>query len=137
MFNVNKTMTKTEHIQYWVKTAEHDIATAESLFDSRHFDWCLFIGHLVLEKMLKAHFVNDNDDVPPKIHDLIRLIEKTKLSPDEEMLLFLEKANYFCISARYPDEKLKFYQSCTTEYTIIQFDKIKYYFEWLKSNLKY
>ncbi len=118
-------MTKKEHIEYWVKTAENDFSTAQSLFDSAHYDWCLFIGHLVLEKMIKAHFVNDNDDIPPKIHDLLRLIEKTNMTPDEEMMYFLERANYFCISARYPDEKLNFYKTCTLDYTLIQFNKIR------------
>jgi len=130
-------MDKKENIEYWLKTAFHDLDTAESLFQSAHYDWCLFIGHLVLEKMIKAHFVNDNDDVPPKLHDLLRLIEKTKLYPDEEMLTFWERANYFCISTRYPDEKLKFYNTCTLEYTESQFNKIKKYYEWLKLNLKY
>lgn len=87
--------------------------------------------------MLKAHYVNDNNDTPPKIHDLLRLLEKTKLTSDEEMLVFLEKANYFCISARYPDEKLKFYKTCTKDFTETQLNKINYYYQWLKLKLKY
>ena len=41
-----------KHVEYWVETAEHDLPVAESLFKNGHYDWCLFIGHLVLEKML-------------------------------------------------------------------------------------
>ena len=40
-------MTKEEHIAYWLKSAEHDLNAAESLFQSGKYDWCLFIGHLV------------------------------------------------------------------------------------------
>jgi HEPN domain-containing protein len=55
-------MTKQEHIDYWLKSAEHDLKTAQSLFKSGKYDWCLFIGHLVLEKTLKALFVNANEN---------------------------------------------------------------------------
>lgn len=43
-------MTVKEQIEYWIKTADHDLKTAEHLFDNGYYMWCLFIGHLVLEK---------------------------------------------------------------------------------------
>jgi HEPN domain-containing protein len=43
-----------EHIKYWLNSADHDLDTAESLFSTGKYDWCLFLGHLVLEKGLKA-----------------------------------------------------------------------------------
>jgi HEPN domain-containing protein len=33
-----------KHINYWVTTAEHDLPVAENLFQSGHYDWCLYIG---------------------------------------------------------------------------------------------
>lgn len=51
-------MTKEEHIEYWLTTAQHDMESASSMLDSKHFDWSLFVGHLALEKLLKAHWVN-------------------------------------------------------------------------------
>ena len=50
-------MKKEEHIGYWLKSAEHDLEVAETLFQNKKYDWCLFIAHLVLEKILKAYFV--------------------------------------------------------------------------------
>ena len=44
-----------DHIEYWVKSADNDLAAAEALFESAKYDWCLFIAHLVLEKALKAN----------------------------------------------------------------------------------
>ena len=41
-----------EHIHYWLASAAHDLATAETLFQYKHYDWCLFLGHLTIEKML-------------------------------------------------------------------------------------
>jgi len=49
-------MTKEEHIAYWLKTAEHDLEAAESRFESKRYDWCLFIAHLVIEKVLNLHY---------------------------------------------------------------------------------
>jgi HEPN domain-containing protein len=46
-----------EHVDYWLESAKNDLGAAEQLFLSAKYDWCLFIGHLVLEKTLKAYFV--------------------------------------------------------------------------------
>ena len=69
-----------EHIQYWVESADHDLDSAESLFAAGKYDWSLFIGHLVLEKILKALYVQDNQNrLPPKTHNLVKLAENTNV----------------------------------------------------------
>lgn len=50
-------MTNKEVIEYWKSTAEHDYDTMISLYRSKRYDACLFFGHLILEKILKAHYV--------------------------------------------------------------------------------
>lgn len=45
-------MNKQEHINYWRGSAQHDFESAKSMFDMAKYDWCLFVGHLVLEKIL-------------------------------------------------------------------------------------
>jgi len=44
-------MKKSDHIKYWLQSANHDLETAESMYQSQKYDWCLFIGYLVLEKL--------------------------------------------------------------------------------------
>ena len=39
-------MTKEEHVNYWCQSAHHDLESAEIIFDSGRYDWCLFVGHL-------------------------------------------------------------------------------------------
>jgi len=130
-------MTKEEHITYWRKSAQHDLESAGSMFESRRYDWCLFVGHLALEKILKAAFVDKNDsDIPPKIHNLVRLAELSKIKLDDEQKFFLDKINDFNIQTRYPDYKLEFYQRCTKEFTNKYFNKIKEFYEWFNSLLK-
>jgi HEPN domain-containing protein len=95
-----------EQINYWITTAEYDLPVAEHLFESGYYVWCLFIGHLVLEKILKAHYVKDTGDTPPKIHDLVKLAERTKLNLKRDQIEFLVKANNYNLESRYPDFKL-------------------------------
>jgi len=33
----------------------------QSLLENRHYTWALFVGHLVLEKLLKALYVKNAD----------------------------------------------------------------------------
>ncbi len=125
-----------QNIDYWLKSAAHDMEVAETLFQNNKNDWCLFICHLVLEKTLKAFYVRDNNDNPPLIHNLVRLEEKTKLNCTESQLQFLADVNRFNIESRYPDIKFQFQKLCTTEFTKEQFSKIKEMYQWLLSQAK-
>ena len=118
-------MNRQQQITYWVNSANHDLDVAETLFQSAKYDWFLYIAHLVLEKMLKAHYVKNNEKAPPRIHDLVRLADMTKIEFNEDTLEFLDGVSTFNISARYPDEKLKFFKMCTREFTREQFSRIK------------
>jgi HEPN domain-containing protein len=129
-------MTTEQHINYWLESAEHDLDTARTLFDSGKYDWCLFISHLVLEKLLKAIFVKNNENkIPPKIHNLVRLAQAAKADLDEEQLLFLNEVNDFNLEVRYPEYKNEFYKICTKEFTEGYFTRIKEFYKWQKSLL--
>ena len=126
-----------EHIQYWLDSAEHDWDAAENLFASGKYDWCLFIGHLVLEKILKALFVQDNNNqLPPKTHNLIKLAERTELELSEEQIIFLDEVNDFNIETRYPQYKNEFYKRCNIEFAENYHLKIEAMAEWLRSQIR-
>ena len=130
-------MTTEEHIDYWIQSADRDLETAETLFASKRYDWCLFIAHLVLEKGLKAVYVRDNNNsIPPRIHNLVKLAEKTSLTLSDEQKLFFDKVSDFNLEVRYPDYRNEFYRECTMEYAETNFTKIKEHYQWLKSLLK-
>ncbi len=64
-------MTKQEHINYWKQEADKNWETALYLMDGKQFVMALFMMHLVIEKLLKAHWVKDNvDNIPPRTHEL-------------------------------------------------------------------
>ena len=78
-------MTKSEHIIYWVESADRDLDTSNTLFEAGKYDWSLFVGHLVLEKLLKAVYVQNNDNkIPPKLHNLVRMAEISNVETDED-----------------------------------------------------
>jgi len=130
-------MDKQNHIKYWLNSAEHDLDAAESLYSAEKYDWCLFLGHLVLEKALKAVYVMEHDsELPPKTHNLVRLIHHTSLPANEEMVFWLDQVNDFHLEARYPDYKREFYKNCTREFAGNHFRSIKETFLWIKSHLK-
>lgn len=73
-------MEQKELVKYWLKTAEHDYETMVGLYRIKRYADCLFFGHIVLEKVLKALVVQTTKKQAPRIHDLVRLQEKAKLS---------------------------------------------------------
>ena len=93
------------------------------------------MGHLVIEKLLKAIYVKNGDDNPPRTHDLLRLAEKAKLETTEEQKDLLDLLTTFNINARYPDYKQSFYKKCDYEYTTATIVKIKELRTWLLSIL--
>lgn len=108
-----------------------------ALYVAQKFDWALFIGHLVIEKLLKAHYVRNNENkIPPKLHNLIMLAEIAGLELSDEMKLILDKINDFNLEVRYPQCKNEFYKTCTKEFADEQIAKLKEIFEWLESQLK-
>ena len=119
-------MTKQQHIEYWINTAEEDWITVGALFDSKRYPHALFWAHLVLEKLAKAHWVKNNEgNVPPKIHNLITLLKQANVDLGMENMNFLDDYNDFQLSSRYPDYLNKIYKLCTKQFTERQFDKVK------------
>ncbi len=98
--------------------------------------YCLFIGHLILEKILKAHYVKDNKKTPPKTHNLVYLAKNSKLELTDDQFEFLDKVNDFNIEARYIDYKNSFYKKCTLTYASENFTLIKEEYKWLSEKIK-
>ena len=124
-------MTRDEIMKYWIDSSEVDFKAMESLFQHGHYVWALFIGHLVIEKLLKAYLVKNIDISTPPIHDLTKIAEKANLPLSEIQKDFLDEVTTFNIKARYPDYKNRFYRKATKEFTEIYIVKIKEFRQWL------
>jgi HEPN domain-containing protein len=124
-------MNKLEKVNYWIKSAENDWAVAGHLFEKEDYPYALFFGHLTIEKLLKAMFVQKFDEPPPYTHRLSYLAEKTGLDISPERLEVLEIITDFNLESRYPDEKFSFHKKCTKEFTETHLKKIEEIKEWL------
>ena len=119
-------MTKEQHIAYWVDTAQYDWTGTMHAFKMKDYMHCLFWAHLTLEKLAKAHWVKTHlDNIPPKIHNLVFLLEQSNIDLGEETMNFLKKFNDFQLSGRYPDYTNNIYKMCTKEFTSEKLEKIK------------
>lgn len=130
-------MKKEDHVAYWKESSLHDLESAEAIFLCKKYDWCLFVGHLALEKILKSAFVDRHDNnIPPKIHNLVRLAELANIELNDDQKFLLDTINDFSIQTRYPDYKKSFYKRCTEDYTITHLQRIKEFHAWFSSLLK-
>ncbi len=77
-------MNKEDLITYWIESSDRDFVTMGHLFEKKDYHWSLFMGHLVIEKLLKAYYVKNIDKQPPFIHNLLRLAEKLDLEISED-----------------------------------------------------
>lgn len=129
-------MDREELITYWTETAEQDYKTMMHLYESKDYHWSLFIGHLVIEKLIKAVYIKNVNNNVPRIHDLLRLAEKALLAVTDEQKDILDTITTFNISARYPDYKRSFYNKCNYEFTTGSIDRIKELRLWLLAILE-
>jgi len=123
-----------ELIAYWIKSSNNDFQAMSHLFDKGHYTWALFVGHLVVEKLLKALYMQTFETNPPFIHDLYRLAEKCSIDLDEDQKDSLDTITTFNIQARYDDFKMEFYKKCTRKFTKEWIDSITELRKWIKEN---
>lgn len=123
-------------VAHWIESAERDYKTMHSLLKSKNYAWSLFVGHLVLEKLIKALHVKKNHSNALFIHDLRRLAGKIPLDVTEEQKKILNTITSFNLNARYVDYKNDFYKRCDKEFTVEWIKKIDETRLWIKKLLK-
>jgi len=126
----------TERIKdYWIVESEYDLKVAWDTFNAGNYSYALFFGHLVIEKILKAIYVDRNKKQAPFIHDLLRLAETLGISLDQNQRDEFFEITAFNLESRYPDEKRSFRKRCTKDYVKKWLIKIEEVHKWLKSML--
>ena len=127
-------MNNLDLMKFWIDSADEDYDTMIYMKNGKKNSWSLFLGHLVIEKLLKALYAKNNPDNPiaPKTHNLILLSQKANLQVPIEIREKIQVINTFNISARYDDYKKSFIEKCTDEYTDEQIKNIDEVRKWLK-----
>jgi HEPN domain-containing protein len=122
-----------KQINYWINNADSDFETAEFLISEKNkILHGLFFCHLCIEKVLKAHVTKNLNDIPPRSHDLLYLLNKTLIELDKDDLVFCGILMKYQLHGRYPE-----YNPEIPDYhlALSYLNRTKKLKEWIKSKL--
>lgn len=120
----------------WLKQSEYDIKTAEAMFVAKRYIYVVFMCHLSIEKSLKGLYQKKLGKVPPKVHNLLFLIETVGLKLPDNLYEAVFSLNRASIPTRYPEDLKKMqkdYPKRKTETLLVQSKEV---LKWLKKELK-
>ncbi len=94
-------------------------------FDRQKISTSPFFRTSLPIKIAKAFWVKNNlENVPPKTHNLLKIIKESNLELPIELQAFLIKLNQYQIESRYSDDIDKLYNITNKELTDEYFSKI-------------
>ncbi len=88
----------------WAERARYDLEAAKSMLETGRLLYVLFCCQQAAEKMLKALISKNSKQLPPRIHNLMRLAEMASLKVTGEKADFFRELSSYYIQSRYPDE---------------------------------
>lgn len=121
-----------KQIEYWRKGAAEDWAMATDLVQREKPRYGLFFAHLALEKTLKAHVCRATQDLAPRTHALLRLVELSQLRVSPEQRLFLSEFDRYQVEGRYPEDLIS---PPSPEEGRVQLEKAREILQWLMQQL--
>ncbi|MGM0608958.1 MAG: HEPN domain-containing protein [Candidatus Muiribacteriota bacterium] len=124
---------KQKHIKYWINSSDKNFESMLKIFESGEYMWSIFIGHLSIEKLLKALYVKKAGVEVPRIHDLYKLANKMELEMTENTKDILQLITTFNIEARYDFQKERLYKKCNKSYCKKMIKEIEGIRKWLLS----
>lgn len=122
-------------LQFWKDSSDQNYETMLHLIDSKDYSWALFLGHLVIEKLLKAQYIKKHQKHPLFIHDLLRLAKKIEIELTQEQEEWLDEITTFNLNTRYDNFKQEFRTRCTPDFTAHWIKNIKTLRLWLINQL--
>jgi HEPN domain-containing protein len=120
----------------WFKQAEYDMKTAEAMFETKRYIYVIFMCHLSLEKAFKAFYLKKLGSLPPKVHNLLYLIEKIGVPLPKDLYEVVFVLNRTSIPARYPDDLQKMKKEYNKQKTGDLLVKSREVLKWLKAELQ-
>lgn len=90
--------------EQWVERAQYDLDTADAMFKAGRFLYVLFCCQQAIEKALKAVIVRKTGELPPRIHNLLRLAEVAGIESGQKQTHLLTRLSSYYIQSRYPEE---------------------------------
>lgn len=85
-----------------------------------------------IEKILKAIYVQKKDELPPRTHNLLYLMDILNLNVVESEKILFAQLNQFYIESRYPDERSKLAKVINKDKALSYLEKTKEAWKCLK-----
>lgn len=125
------------NIQTWIDIAEEDLSTAEVCVQNKKYLWAMVMCQQAIEKILKAIYVKQKNEIPKKIHNLLILSADIGISLEltEDLKELFNSLLAYYLGSRYPDERKKLMTECNEEYSKDILNKTKETYLWLKKKL--
>ena len=124
--------------EYWLELCDDDLLTAKALFQSKRHLHMGFFCHLIVEKALKAVITHKTDEIPPRIHDLVKLASMGSvfdIMSDEQKQL-LHTLMPLQIEARYPEYKERIQSALTPAVCEQLLKQAEEFLCWIKQQLE-
>ena len=120
----------------WLTQSDYDIKTAEAMFIAMRYVYVIFMCHLSLEKALKGLYQKKLGTVPPKVHNLLFLIEAVGLTLPDDLYEVVFSLNRASIPTRYPEDLKKMQKDYPKQKTGKLLVQSKEVLKWLKKELR-
>lgn len=121
----------------WLDDADYDIKSAAAMLKAGRYFYVVFMCHLAIEKMLKAAWVENKKETPPKVHGLVFLSASVfaKEEIPDDVISLINDLDDKGVLTRYPDGRKKIASRLTDEYSAAVLKQTKDMHGWLKNRL--
>lgn len=92
-------------IEEWIKISEYDLKTAEAMLETGRYLYVAFMCQQGIEKILKAIYCQKKNELPPRTHNLLYLVDVLELNVTDSDKALLSLLNQFYLETRYPGEQ--------------------------------
>lgn len=122
--------------EQWFKQAQYDLSTAEAMFDAKKYIYVIFMCHLAIEKAPKGLYSKKLGNIPPKVHNLLFLLEKIGISLPNPLYETVFDLNRASIPTRYPEDLAQMKKDYPRQKSEQLLVKSKEVLKWLKKELR-
>jgi len=125
-------------VKYWLDISQYDLETAEAMLDKERFLYVGFMCHQAIEKIAKAYYQQELDQLPPKTHNLILLMQQSNMYRilSDGQKAFIEILQPLNIETRYPDYRERILSSLSQAKCNHILQQTRELHQWIKEKLK-
>jgi HEPN domain-containing protein len=107
------------------------------MYKAGRYLYVVFMSHLAIEKMLKAILAQKYPvDVPPKIHNLIQLVQRTEIDLPDQLKDFFQRLDNVSVATRYPEDLRTLSKEFNQDTAKLILAETKRMIKWLKQHLE-